>query len=329
MLFFFFLMSYGQNTIERNVVAASGETISNGNIQLDFTVGETVVEDLSNTTLTLNQGFHQAYVALGIKINPVVFLQGALIQTNTGEENLMRDDLREIYIPLISPYQDGLTCDVSVLLDGGASGTGLKEDNIVDWIYVELRDKNDNTNVIIGKSAFLQRDGDVVDLDGVSVVNILADVDDYYVAIKHRNHLGIISANVISLSNTAIRLDFSDSNNQITWGDNAQSTYGNSNAIASMWAGNANSDSRVRYQGSSNDSNSVKSSILLDQDVTPKSNLHFYFAYNNSDIDMDGKIRYQGSGNDVNIIKSIVYSHPDNPNPKSNLFFITEQLPEN
>ena len=40
-------------------------------------------------------------------------------------------------------------------------------DAIVDWVFVELRNASGNT-VVDSRAALLQRDGDVVDVDGVS-----------------------------------------------------------------------------------------------------------------------------------------------------------------
>ncbi len=76
------------------------------------------------------------------------------------------------------------------------------------------------------RSALLQRDGNVVDLDGVSPV-AFADVaaDDYYLIVKHRNHIGVMSAMPIAFSATTTVVDFT--------GDIA-GVFGNVNGIASL-----------------------------------------------------------------------------------------------
>lgn len=48
-----------QNT-DQKVVASSGGHYSNGTNQLSFTIGEPVVSTVSNSGITLTQGFHQA-----------------------------------------------------------------------------------------------------------------------------------------------------------------------------------------------------------------------------------------------------------------------------
>ena len=68
--------------------------------------------------------------------------------------------------------------------------TGNKE--VVDWIKIELRDKLDVTSVLKTRSALLLRDGTIVDVDGVAYVSFYSlPADNYYVAISHRNHLGV------------------------------------------------------------------------------------------------------------------------------------------
>ena len=131
-----------------------------------------------------------------------VYLQGAYTINEEGEESLMRDDLRAAgALPTSSPYQNGETIDNAVF---NATGSNA----IVDWVEVELREATDNTSVVDSRSALLQRDGDVVALDGISGLAILeANIGNYYIVVNHRNHLGIMTANTVSLSSAVITLD--------------------------------------------------------------------------------------------------------------------------
>jgi len=331
-LVLFFMENSEAQSIEREVIGASGTTLSNTSVNLDFTIGELVVTTITDGVTILSQGFHQGSYLLSVKISPIAKLQGASLNPNTGEEALMRDDLRIAgYVPTTSPYADGLTCASTVLDLGGTSGIGAASDDIVDWVFVELRDVSDNTIIKSYQSALLQRDGNIVGTDGVSdlLFNKLTS-NDFYIAIRHRNHLSIMSANSIVLSDiTTTVLDFSDANNQITYGTNGQSTYGMPNGTVGMWAGNAGSDTAVRYQGSGNDTNTIKDNVLADTGNITNSNLHSYAGYDPADVNLDGTIRYQGSGNDSNTIKDAVLAHPNNQSSPSNLFLILEQLPEN
>ncbi|MGH1386987.1 hemagglutinin protein [Kordia sp.] len=316
------MISVKAQAIEREVVAAGGNTISNGTVTLDFTVGELTVTTITDGTTTLTQGFQQGGIKLGIKINPIAFLQGALLDPNVGEETLMRDDLRVgDYIPLTSPYGDGLLVENSVLTITG-------NDAIIDWIFVELRDKTTNTMIVGSQSALLQRDGDIVDVDGTSDLQFNLATGSYYVAIKHRNHLGIMSANPIALSNTTQIVDFTDSNNQITFGSNSQTVFGMPNNIVAMWTGNVNADTIVQYSGTTPDTPSILSEILND----PGNFLNFpTFAitgYNIHDVNMDGITQYAGTTPDTPFVLQNVLAHPGNFLNFST-YQITEQLPEN
>ncbi len=166
------------------------------------------------------------------------YLQGAASNPNTGEEGLMRDDLRvNSLIPLTSPYGDGLIADASVF-------TVVGTDAIIDWVWVELRDKNDNSIVIDSKSALLQRDGDVVSVDGESSLYFDIAPDSYYVSVNHRNHLGIISNSVVALSSTITAVDLSSDPNAVAGGTNSVTLL--SNGKYGMYTGDY--DANVQIQ---------------------------------------------------------------------------------
>ncbi|MEO1032881.1 MAG: HYR domain-containing protein, partial [Bacteroidota bacterium] len=124
----------------------------------------------------------------GIKVSPKVYLQGSTLNSTIATDGLMRDDLRAGgLMPLQTPYTDTSAINGSVL-----SVTGPEA--IVDWVWAELRDATVSTTIIEAKSALLQRDGDIVGLDGTSPLSFNAAPGSYHVAVKHRNHIGIITA---------------------------------------------------------------------------------------------------------------------------------------
>jgi len=283
--------------------------------------------DDNEAHVTLNTGnvsFALDEIVIKSDITPKIVLQGAALNPNIGEENLMRDDLRvNGLLPTTSPYIDAITCDAAVF-----STTG--NDAIVDWVYVELRDETDNTMVVKGQSALLQRDGDIINVDGVSSVSFnKIPASNYYVAIKHRNHMGIISSSPIGLSRISTTLDLSDSNNMQSWGTNPQTSFGLPPNKIGLWAGNTSGDINLSYLGSNNDSNVIKDTVLANPGNTSNSNLYAFSGYSNADVNMDGTIRYQGSNNDVNVIKDVILSNIDNTGSSPNLYIFSEQLPEN
>lgn len=320
-LFFSFICN--AQSIEKFSIDSGGASASAGGIEILYTIGEVAVQEYTTPTLSVSEGFINS--SFRVSIDPKVFLQGPMLNPLTA--GLMNDDLRAgDYLPLASPYGDGATVDDSVFDLGGTSGSGLASDDIVDWIWLELRDVNDNESIVSGKSALLQRDGDIVGLDGVSTLFINTPPKSYYLVVKHRNHNAVMTLNTIGLSESSTTtVNFKDSGVS-TFGTNARVQLASSDMA--LWAGNVNGDDRIRYQGSSNDSNAIKDLVIGNAGNPGNNNLFFYFAYDNADVNLDGRVRYQGSNNDTNLIKDIVIGHPDN-GANNNLFFFTQQLPEN
>ncbi|WP_211359281.1 malectin domain-containing carbohydrate-binding protein [Bizionia myxarmorum] len=253
-----------------------------------------------------------------ILVSPKAYLQGASFNRNIGEDNLMRDDLRIAgLIPTTSPYSDGLICDAAVF-------TATGNDAIVDWIWIEIRDATTNTLLIDSKSGLIQRDGDVVDIDGISPINFEQLAGDYYLVINHRNHLGIMSASAIPLITTTTLVDFTDGSTA-TFGLEAQTDYAMPLGISGLYAGDVNNNAKTRYLGPSNDTGSLKNIIINASGNSSSSNYFPYPAYNSGDINMDGLVRYAGPNNDKSLLKTIILNHPDNVD--SNYFLISEQTP--
>ncbi|MEM9526614.1 MAG: hypothetical protein AAGA31_08395, partial [Bacteroidota bacterium] len=143
----------------------------------------------------------QAFIIVEDQIDPVcatapqlavkAFLSGAFDAT-TG---LMRDDLRALgLVPTVDPYGNfSVVATRSVLEVTGP-------DAIVDWVQLGLRSATDPTQILHVKSVLLQRDGDVVDWDGVSPITLPGvAAGNYYVAIKHRNHLAMMTQTAVTL----------------------------------------------------------------------------------------------------------------------------------
>lgn len=178
----------------------------------------------------------------GISLSAKVFLEGAY----DNGSGLMGDALRSHYhLPDTEPYTalgythrnggGGESCNATIF-----NVTG--NDAIVDWVIIELRDKNDPTTILYTRSALLQRDGDVVDMDGSSAV-LLTQVkeDDYYVAIRHRNHLGIRTPIALTFSGSTTVYDFTTAQGQ-AYGTNPMASL---NGVFGMYAGDANMDGQV------------------------------------------------------------------------------------
>ncbi|WP_343909634.1 hypothetical protein [Aquimarina litoralis] len=259
-----FFSALSSQSIERTVIGSSGTTLSNASVSLDFTVGELMVTTLSNGTTTLNQGFHQELIILQLKLSPVVFLQGPLITSGTV---IMDDSLRSNgLLPTTSPYADSLTCEARVFDITGNNA-------IVDWVWVSLRDKNDPTIVLASQSAFVQADGDIVGIDGTSVLEFDSPSDSYYIAVNHRNHIAVMSANTIGLNtSTATIIDLSDATASVFGGSNSVVDMGN--GIFAMIAGDFDENGQIQ----NTDTNAVIQLLGIS-------------GYNKADMDMNGQVQ--------------------------------------
>jgi hypothetical protein len=129
------------------------------------------------------------------------------------------------------------TINPSILAITGANA-------IVDWVFLELRQGvSGASSVLYTKSALIQRDGDIVNTDGVSAVTFPnAPYDNYYVTVRHRNHLGFRTLTSKKLTNNTPFLDFT--NNSVPLHGTA-SLHSFKINLAVMNGGDANSDGSI------------------------------------------------------------------------------------
>ncbi|MBL0357104.1 MAG: hypothetical protein IPP72_09550 [Chitinophagaceae bacterium] len=241
-------------------------------------------------------------------VTPKVFLQGAY------SAGLMTDGLRSgNLIPTTEPYTasnvitavlrgsgGGETSTASII--GSAAGASTAN-SIVDWVVVQLHNTGSNA-VLSQRAALLQRDGDVVDVDGVSPVNMAGNAaGSYFVSVRHRNHLGVRTAAGLTLAKTTnTNYDFTSSLAQayaVGITNNVMATLVASTTFG-MWAGDASGNKQVKYTGPGNDENQLLNTTLGGVKGAIIS------GYNNSDLNMNGQVKYTGPGNDENILLNIV-----------------------
>ncbi|MBK7242205.1 MAG: delta-60 repeat domain-containing protein [Flavobacteriales bacterium] len=228
-----------------------------------------------------------------IQLSPRVLLGGAYdVATYMMEDGLRAAGL----LPMTEPYTElgyihAADGGEEVLAPGATSILGPNA--IVDWVVVELLSPALPINVIASRSALVQRDGDVVAEDGVSPVSFNAPYGNYHIAIRHRNHLGVMSAAPIALSSSVSFIDFTNPATA-TYGTNAQQ---NINGTMVLWPGDANFNGEVKYTGTGNDRDLILTAI---GGATPTNTVTN--TYSPLDINMDGTIRYTGTNNDRDII---------------------------
>ena len=271
-------------------------------------------------------------------LNVRVFLQGAYSNQNVG---LMRDDLRigdgtDSYVPIQEPYSAmnsfthvGAVGGTEVVNPAMFSATG--PDAPVDWVFVELRDANDPSIVVATRSGLLQRDGDVMDVDGITGL-LLVDVlpGDYHVVVRHRNHICVMTESPVGLSGAGELLDFTvdtTANFVAVAGFAGQSQKTMPDGKLALWGGNGQANNTVIFQGPANDPGAIFFDVLLAQDNVSMAANFIEQGYRQGDYDMDGQTIFQGPGNDVNFVFFNVLLHAVNfPDLLAN-FVIPEQAP--
>jgi hypothetical protein len=201
-------------------------------------------------------------------------------------------------IPTTEPYT-GLTGFTHSGSGGGeasvatvvGSAAAAGNDAVTDWVFAQLHRASDSV-VISTRAVLVQRDGDIVDTDGVSPVNFAGNAaGNYYVSFRHRNHLGVRSAATLSLAKTtATAFNFTTGLGQaytknIT--NNAMATMG---TVFGMWAGNVNDDITVRMTGINGNSNDYLRLLnTLGSSITTLPSV-----YNKADLNLDGTVRMTG-----------------------------------
>ena len=297
-------------------------------------------------------------IVLDVRIN----LMGALIdQDSMGR---MRDDLRYYgKLPEYEPYS-GLPHLVHIgqdqfpnlddLTNGGISGDSTEiynpygnpndnhhgiykewsnpynfymtgNDAPVDWVMIELRSAINKDSVLATRACLLQRDGDVRDVDGISYLTFdRVPSGSYYVAVRHRNHLGVMTENPHLLSPAVTTIDFTDPATEV-YGDYSRINLGNDKMA--LWAGDLNGDGYIIYQGPWNDVLNLFSSIVLAPDNDEVLANFIVTGYDMADFNMDGNVIYQGPGNDkAKLLINTTLAAPDNVLGLAN-FVLIEKLP--
>ncbi|MBK9276096.1 MAG: SprB repeat-containing protein [Flavobacteriales bacterium] len=224
-------------------------------------------------------------------LNVKVFLEGAYV-TSTGT---MRDDLRaNALVPITDPYPAmGLYTSpaphVAVLDPAVLAVTG--DDAIVDWVRLELRDPLDPSVIKAAKHVLVQRDGDVVDLDGVSPVGFFGSVGTHHVVVRHRNHLACMTLDPVAMTSAPVSVDLTDAATT-TFGTNARKSITGTFPALVLWAGDVTFNGQVKYAGGSNDRDPI---LVRIGGLVPTATANGYYP---EDVNLNGQVKYAGSAND-------------------------------
>lgn len=169
-----------------NANTANYTATSNG----DYTVAITNVEPCTAVSAVTTVSSFTPQVKAKIK---------ALLQGPYDSAGTMNADITAL-LPTAEPYtalgfmvsNNGVTFNSSI-----NSLTG--NDVIVDWVLVEVR--SSTTTIAETVAALIQKDGDIVAVDGFSAVAFTGiSAGMYHVVVRHRNHLGVMTQNMVMLN---------------------------------------------------------------------------------------------------------------------------------
>lgn len=216
-----------------------------------------------------------------------VWLEGAYV----AGDGLMRDALRSGgLLPATEPYTalgypaSGGGGEQAIEGLFGVSGPNAP----VDWVRVELRQAADPTVMVAVRHGLVQRDGDIVDVDGSSPLGFVVAPGPYRVVVRHRNHFGCMSGGDITLGPATVLFDLRNTTTPV-FGSNARKTIG---SAAFLWAGNVLPDTFIKYSGAGNDRDPILAAV---GGSVPTATVVGYHA---ADVNMDGTVKYVGPGND-------------------------------
>ncbi len=293
------------------------------------------------------------------------YLEGALISNSNATapdgRPLMRDNLRQSpftnaeYIPkkdiyeFSTPYvevtgsytkyapQNSSFPQFQQVTDSAIVFGITGQNAIVDWAFVELRNKSNNAQVLATRSGLLQRDGDIVETDGVGCLQFpTVPLDSYYVAVRHRSHLGTMTKYAQSVPNLQTLVDLTvpttplfDKGVQGQFNFTGLSQKANVvGTYRAMWQGDFNADGKVKYDNPDDDLTNMLFDVLLyPNNGNGSTNYDFAYGYRQGDYDMNSKTKYDNPDDDNAMLLFTELLYPQNANGATNFDFFLQQLP--
>jgi|GEM_PF-845520 len=279
----------GTSVCAGHEVILNGSTSSSG-ASIDYTwyvAGtNTVVSNLQNPTVTPTADTDYELVVtvdgcesprssiVSIDVDPtnaVCFTSKALLEGPFGT-TVMADDLKEGgVLPTLEPYTAlgfSITDNAGLNVPAGVfTGTGANTD-IVDWVVVQLRDKNNPATVVAAMAVLLQQNGEIVSYEAgrkSTVLSFTVPHDNYYLAVVHRNHLPVMTANPVAFTGVSSVFDFT-ATTMSTYGTGARKEL--ATGLWGLISGDVNNDNVVNASDRSDAWNFRNQTGYLMQDAT-------------------------------------------------------------
>jgi hypothetical protein len=203
----------------------------------------------------------------------------AFLEGPYGTAQMQTDLNSSGYLPLDQPYSEE-----PWNYTGSESVASIPNANVVDWILLETRHAQDagiaaTSNYTSRQAVFLLDDGSIVDLDGSSNLQLnCGNTATNFVVLRHRNHIGVLSAQPLNYDGSSFNYDFTTSAGQ-AYGSNQKDL---GSGIFGLFAGNANGD------------NTIDESDLYDKWDIETGNLGYF----NGDMNMNTQVN-NGDKNEI------------------------------
>ncbi len=256
-----------------------------------------------------------------VRVQIKTLLQGPY-NRSTG---LMTSNLNSLgYLPVNQPYQSlnasfGYTSSPDSVSPFSYSGketlsatvkAGAGDKSLIDWMLIEIRDTANPAKRVAMFAGMLLSNGDIVNAATGASTLIIHGVQpgNYYLALAHRNHMGIMTATPVALSTTVSAYDFTKETTA-TYGYAARVI---NNSVAMMRGGDINNSNTLITEGQGSDKNIMLGALLIARDNVGVNSSFILNGYYATDINLDGASVYAGPNNDVNTMILNVFMHPGN-----------------
>lgn len=191
---------------------------------------------------------------------------------------------KSLNVPTTNPY-------VALGVPNSSSSMTVPQDSVVDWVLLQL--VNTQNQILESKSFLVKISGEIISPSGSNHIEFTTDLVGKKLIIKHRNHLGTMTSNVLSNGDF---VDFTSSSTSL-YGTNPTKI---NNGYRALWSGDVNFDGFVKYTGQENDRDPILAAIGGN---TPTNTVSGYLQ---EDVNMNGSAKYSGSVNDRDPILVVI-----------------------
>lgn len=165
------------------------------------------LRDLNNLEIPAIADSAAINISLSV-VNTKIFLEGPY------SSGTMSTDLNGAgYLPTLQPYSaTPWNYSSYESVDTNFFST---HPSIIDWVLIQLRTGTLASTTIATRAALLKNDGTIVDLNGIDPVTFFVPTNvEYYIVVKHRNHLSLISSISVPLSISTPLYNFTTGQNK-------------------------------------------------------------------------------------------------------------------